>query len=71
MHPVTEGREAGPAWIPRWRFRLAAVILLAVAVLIVIIGYHYYSGAGDGTRINNIPRALEHLGGYGDNRLRS
>jgi hypothetical protein len=47
VHPVTEAHEPGRAWIPIWRFRLIALILLALAVVIVIIGYHYYSGAAD------------------------
>lgn len=71
MHPVTEGREAGPAWVPRWRFRLILLLLLAIGVAVVIIGYHFYSGAGSGTKIHNIPQASQHLRWYVDDGLGS
>jgi len=33
VHPVTSGSEPGPAWLPVWRFRLVALLLLAALAL--------------------------------------
>ena len=47
VRPPLVAREAQPAWIAVWRFRLAALLLLALAVLIGYRVFQEFSGATD------------------------
>ena len=45
VRPPLVPREAPPAWHAVWRFRLAALLLLALTVLIGYRVFQYFSGA--------------------------
>jgi hypothetical protein len=47
VRPPLVPREAPPAWHAVWRFRLGALILLALLVLVVYRLYQQFSGATD------------------------
>ena len=47
VRPPLVPREAPPAWHAVWRFRLAALLLLALAVLIGYRVFQEFSGATD------------------------
>lgn len=47
VRPPLVPREAPPAWIAVWRFRLAALLVLAVLVLIGYRVFQEFSGATD------------------------
>ncbi|HVE74491.1 MAG TPA: hypothetical protein VNA30_05295 [Mycobacteriales bacterium] len=44
-HPPVLAREAPAAWRAVWRFRIAALLLLAVMVLLAILLIRYLTGA--------------------------
>ena len=45
MHPPVVAREAPPAWIAVWRFRLLALVLLALVVLAAVLLFRQLTGA--------------------------
>jgi hypothetical protein len=45
VRPPVLAREARPAWIAAWRFRLVALVLLAVVVLIAVGVFRQLTGA--------------------------
>lgn len=45
MHPPVVAREAAPAWIAVWRFRLVALLLLALLVLVAVLVFRQVTGA--------------------------
>lgn len=45
MRPPVVAREAPSAWQARWRFRLAALLGLALVVAVAVLGYRAWSGA--------------------------
>ena len=45
VHPPVVAREAPPAWIAVWRFRLIALVLLAVVVLVAVAVFRQVTGA--------------------------
>ena len=45
VRPPLVPREAPPAWVAVWRFRLAALVLLAVLVFLGYRLFQYFSGA--------------------------
>jgi hypothetical protein len=47
VRPPLVPREAPPAWRAVWRFRLGALLLLALLVLVVYRLYQEFSGATD------------------------
>jgi type II secretory pathway component PulL len=47
VRPPLVPREAPPAWRAVWRFRLVALLLLAVLVLIGYRVFQHFSGATD------------------------
>ncbi len=47
VRPPLVPREATPAWLVTWRFRLVALVLMAVVVLLGFRVYQYFSGATD------------------------
>ena len=47
VRPPVVAREAPPAWLAVWRFRLAALLLLIVLVLLGYRLYQEFSGATD------------------------
>ncbi len=47
VRPPLVAREAPPAWIAVWRFRLAALLVLAVLVLLGYRLFQEFSGATD------------------------
>jgi hypothetical protein len=42
VHPVGRAREPRPDWIAVWRFRVAAVVVLALLTVAVIWAYNRY-----------------------------
>jgi hypothetical protein len=47
VRPPLVPREAPPTWLAVWRFRLAALLLLAVLVLLGYRLFQEFSGATD------------------------
>ncbi|MEO6206039.1 MAG: hypothetical protein ABIO67_11755 [Mycobacteriales bacterium] len=47
VRPPLVPSEATPAWIVTWRFRLVALLLMAVVVLLGYRAFQHYSGATD------------------------
>ena len=45
MHPPVVAREAPPAWIALWRFRLLALVLLALLVVVAVLVFRQVTGA--------------------------
>ena len=45
VRPPVVAREAPPAWIGVWRFRLVALLLLAVVVLVAVFVFRQLTGA--------------------------
>ena len=45
ISPPLVAREAPPAWIAVWRFRLLALLLLALLVLIAVLVFRQVTGA--------------------------
>jgi hypothetical protein len=45
VSPPVVAREATPAWVAVWRFRLLAIALLAVFVWVLYQVFQQYSGA--------------------------
>lgn len=43
--PPVVAREAAPAWLPVWRFRLLALVLLAVFVWVLYLVVQRVNGA--------------------------
>jgi len=47
VRPPLVPREPTPAWVVTWRFRLVALVLMAVVVLLGYWTFQYFSGAND------------------------
>ena len=45
MRPPVVAREPAPAWIAVWRFRLLALLLLALLVLVAVLLFRQFTGA--------------------------
>ena len=45
VRPPVVAREPAPAWVAVWRFRLLALLVLAVLVLIGIVVFRQFTGA--------------------------
>lgn len=45
VRPPLFAREAKPAWIAVWRFRVFALIVLALAVLAAVLLFRQFTGA--------------------------
>lgn len=45
VSPPVLAREAPPAWIAVWRFRLLALLLLALLVLVAVLAFRQFTGA--------------------------
>ena len=45
MRPPVVAREAPPAWIAVWRFRLVALVVLALLVLAGVLVFREVTGA--------------------------
>ena len=45
VHPPVVAREPAPAWIAVWRFRLLALVLLALLVLAAVLVFRQLTGA--------------------------
>ena len=45
VHPPVVAREAPPAWIAVWRFRLLALVVLALLVLVAVLLFRQLTGA--------------------------
>ena len=45
VSPPTVARELAPAWIAVWRFRLLALVLLALLVLVSVLAFRQFTGA--------------------------
>ena len=45
VHPPVVAREAPPAWIAVWRFRLVALVILALLVLVAVLLFRQLTGA--------------------------
>jgi hypothetical protein len=45
VHPPVVAREAPAPWIAAWRFRLLALVLLALVVLVAITVFRQFTGA--------------------------
>lgn len=59
VHPPVVAREAPPAWIAVWRFRLLALLLLAVLVVIAVLVFRQLTGAtGQDPGIDALPLLL-------------
>lgn len=44
MRPPLVAREPAPAWLAVWRFRLIALVVLAVLVLAVVLVFRQLTG---------------------------
>ncbi len=47
MRPPLVAREASPAWLALWRFRLVALVLITLVVLLGVQLFQHLSGATD------------------------
>lgn len=45
VHPPVVAREAPPGWIAVWRFRLLALVLLALLVVVAVLVFRQVTGA--------------------------
>ena len=45
MSPPVVAREAPPAWIAIWRFRVLALVLLAALVVLAVVAFRQVTGA--------------------------
>ena len=45
VSPPLVAREASPAWIAVWRFRLLALVLLALLVVVTVLVFRQVTGA--------------------------
>ena len=45
VSPPVIAREAPPAWIAIWRFRLLALVLLAALVVLAVVVFRQVTGA--------------------------
>jgi hypothetical protein len=45
VHPPVVGREPQPAWIALWRFRLVALVVLALLVWGAVLVFRQFTGA--------------------------
>ena len=45
VSPPVVAREAAPAWIALWRFRLMALVLLALLVVLAVLAFREFTGA--------------------------
>ncbi|MCW2681355.1 MAG: hypothetical protein JWM62_2756 [Frankiales bacterium] len=45
MRPPVVAREAPPAWVALWRFRLVALLVLALLVLVAVLVFRQVTGA--------------------------
>ena len=45
VRPPLLAREAAPAWVAVWRFRLVALLVLAVLVLLAVLMFRQLTGA--------------------------
>ena len=45
MRPPLVAREPAPAWVAVWRFRLAALVVLALLVLACVLVFRQVTGA--------------------------
>ena len=45
VHPPVVAREPAPAWIAVWRFRLIALVVLALLVLAAVALFRQFTGA--------------------------
>lgn len=45
VSPPVVAREAAPAWIAIWRFRLLALVLLAALVVLTVVVFRQVTGA--------------------------
>ena len=45
VRPPVVAREAAPAWIALWRFRLIALLVLALLVLAAVLVFRQVTGA--------------------------
>ena len=45
VHPPVVAREAPPVWIAVWRFRLLALVLLALVVLVAVLVFRQVTRA--------------------------
>ncbi len=45
MSPPVVAREAPPAWIAVWRFRVLALVLLAALVVLAVVVFRQVTGA--------------------------
>jgi hypothetical protein len=45
VRPPVVAREAPPAWIAVWRFRLVALVVLALLVLAAVLVFRQVTGA--------------------------
>ena len=66
VRPVTRAREAHPAWVSVWRFRLGVIVLIAVIAWGALEVFRRYvdpnrsqdPGIGDETNVVETPNAL-------------
>ena len=45
VRPPVVAREPAPAWVAVWRFRLLALLLLALLVLAAVLVFRQFTGA--------------------------
>ena len=45
VRPVLLAREAPPAWLSVWRFRLVALVAISLLVLVAILLFRQFTGA--------------------------
>jgi hypothetical protein len=45
VSPPLVPREPAPAWVAVWRFRLFALVILALVVLATVLVYRHFAGA--------------------------
>jgi hypothetical protein len=45
VHPPVVAKEAPPAWVALWRFRLVALVVLALLVLLAVLVFRQVTGA--------------------------
>ena len=45
VRPPVVAREPAPAWIAVWRFRLLALLVLALLVVVAVVLFRQFTGA--------------------------
>jgi hypothetical protein len=45
VHPPVVAKEAPPAWVALWRFRLVALVVLALLVWLAVLVFRQVTGA--------------------------